>query len=53
MKRVSLALITVVAMLNVLVTSAHGQQPPSGSRPEVLAAAFTAEVTGTVTSVNE
>jgi ferric-dicitrate binding protein FerR (iron transport regulator) len=53
MKPVSLVLITIVAMLNVLLTSAYGQQARSGSQSEVVAAAFSAEVTGTVKSVDQ
>ena len=53
MKRVSVALIAVVAMLSVFVASAHGQQSRSGSQSEVVASAFSAEVTGTVKNVNQ
>jgi len=53
MKRVSVALIAVVAMLGVFVASAHGQQSRSGSQSEVVASAFSAEVTGTVKNVNQ
>ena len=52
MKRIDvIRLIMIVAMLSVLVTSAHGQAR-SGSQPEVVAAEFSAEITGTVKSVN-
>jgi hypothetical protein len=52
MKRINLIrLIMIVAMLSALVTSAHGQAR-SGSQSEVVAAEFSAEITGTVKSVN-
>src|SRR4051812_8007534 len=53
MKSVSLGLITLVAMLNVPLTSAYGQQAPSASQSEVVAAAFSTEVTGTVKRVDQ
>jgi len=49
MKPLSLSLV-IVAMLNLLVVSAHGQA--RGSQPGVVAAAFSAEITGTVKNVN-
>jgi ferric-dicitrate binding protein FerR (iron transport regulator) len=52
MKRSSLASIVIVVVLSLLVSSAHGQAR-SGPRSEVVASAFSAEVTGTVKSVNE
>jgi hypothetical protein len=52
MNRLRLALITSVATLSVLLTSAQGQQAPGGLQPEVVVAAFSAEITGTVKSVN-
>lgn len=53
MKRVGLALTTVIALLSVLATSAHAQRARSGAHSEVVASAFSAEVTGTVKSVNQ
>jgi len=53
MKRVTGALLTIVAILSVLVTSAQGQPARSGTSAEVVAAAFSAEITGTVKSVNQ
>lgn len=54
MKQLGLALTMVIAMLSVLATSAHGQRARSGSQSaDVVAAAFSAEVTGTVKSVNQ
>jgi ferric-dicitrate binding protein FerR (iron transport regulator) len=52
MKRVSISVVVIVAMLGVAVVTVHAQQPRSSS-PEVVAAAFSAEVSGTVKSVNE
>ena len=46
-----IAILGIITMLAVL--PADAQQPRSGSQPEVIAAAFTAEVSGTVKSVNE
>ena len=53
MKRVSPAVIASVAMLGVFVASGHGQQSGGKSPAEVVASAFSAEVTGTVKNVNE
>ena len=53
MKRFSLVLIALAAMLGMLVPAAHGQQSRSGSRPEIVSSAFSAEITGTVKSVSE
>ena len=53
MKRVGFVLIAIFAMLSVFVASGHGQQSRSGSPPQVIAAAFSAEVTGTVKNVNQ
>jgi ferric-dicitrate binding protein FerR (iron transport regulator) len=53
MKRVSLVLIAIAIMLSGFVASVHGQQSRSKSQSEVVAAAFAAEVTGTVKNVNE
>ena len=52
MKRFSLMLIALAAMLSMLLPAAHGQQSRSGSQPEIVASAFSAEVTGTVKSVS-
>jgi ferric-dicitrate binding protein FerR (iron transport regulator) len=52
MKRAGLTLIMIVVMVNVVVAAAHGQSR-GGSGSEVVAAAFSAEVTGTVKSVSE
>lgn len=56
MKQVSLSLIIVLivlTMVGAVMTVAHGQQTRSGSQAEVVASAFSAEVTGTVKNVNE
>jgi hypothetical protein len=53
MKQVSLSLIMVLTMVGVVMTVAHGQQTRSGSHAEVVASAFSAEVTGTVKNVNQ
>jgi hypothetical protein len=47
----SVALVATVAMLSASVTAAHGQAR-SGSQSKVVAAAFSAEVTGNVKSVD-
>jgi ferric-dicitrate binding protein FerR (iron transport regulator) len=52
MRRSSLASVVIVVVLSLLVSSAHGQAR-SGSQAEVVASAFSAEVTGTVKSVND
>ena len=51
MKQGSIALVATVAMLSASVTAAHGQAR-SGSQSGVVAAAFSAEVTGNVKSVD-
>ena len=53
MKRVSLVLIAIAVVLSGFVASAQGQRYQSGSQPEVVAAAFAAEVTGTVKNVSD
>jgi hypothetical protein len=53
MKRVCLALIAMIAILGALATDAHSQKAKGGSQSEVIASAFSAEVTGTVKSVNQ
>ena len=50
MKQRSVALVATVVMLSASVTAAHGQA--RSSQPGVVAAAFTAEITGNVTSVD-
>lgn len=52
MKRSILAAIVVVVVLSLIVSSAYAQAR-SGSQSEVVASAFSAEVTGTVKSVSQ